>query len=310
MPRTRLPWIGMRGAPATLPPPHTWRPLLRLAIEEDLGAGDATTPLVVEPGRRGEARIEARQALVVCGLPVAEAVFREIDPGLELHDLRREGQHAAAGDVLARVAGDLRALLAAERTALNFLGRLCGVATHTRRFVDAVADTGARIVDTRKTLPGWRLLDKYATAIGGAVNHRVGLFDGILLKDNHVALCGGVAEAVKAARAAAPAGLRLQVEVESEADAVAAVEAGADFLLLDNRSPDELERIVRRVGARALIEASGGVSLENVRRVAASGVQRISIGALTHSAPVADVALEIEPDAGPGRGSRVGGAAR
>src|SRR5262245_49584052 len=306
----------MRGAPATLPPLHAWRPLLRLAIEEDLGPGDATTPLVVEPGRRGEARIEARQALVVCGLPVAEAVFHEIDPALEVEASRREGQHAAAGDVLARVRGDLRALLAAERTALNFLGRLCGVATFTRRFVDAVAEGGARIVDTRKTLPGWRLLDKYATAVGGAVNHRLGLFDGILLKDNHVALCGGVAAALKAARAAAPAGLRIQVEVESEADAVAAVDAGADFLLLDNRSPEELERIVRRVGARALLEASGGISLENVRRVAASGVQRISIGALTHSAPVADVALEIEPDAAPrraagaARGSRAGGAAR
>jgi nicotinate-nucleotide pyrophosphorylase (carboxylating) len=303
----------MRGAPATLPPPHTWRPLLRLAIEEDLGAGDATTPLVVEAGRRGDARIEARQALVVCGLPVAEAVFREIDPSLEVRLERREGQHAAAGDALARVRGDLRALLAAERTALNFLGRLCGVATFTRRFVDAVADTGARIVDTRKTLPGWRLLDKYATAVGGAVNHRVGLFDGILLKDNHVALCGGVAAAVKAARAAAPAGLRLQVEVESEGDAVAALDAGADFLLLDNRTPDELERIVRRVGGRALCEASGGVTLENVRAVAASGVQRISIGALTHSAPGADVALEIEADAaasGAARGSRAGGAAR
>ena len=287
----------MRGAPATLPPPHAWRPLLRLAIEEDLGPGDATTPLVV------------------CGMPVAEAVFRELEPAVEIRAERCDGQHAAAGEVLARLSGDLRALLAAERTALNFLGRLCGVATFTRRFVDAVADTGAQIVDTRKTLPGWRLLDKYATAVGGAVNHRVGLFDGILLKDNHVALCGGVAAAVKAARAAAPVGLRIQVEVESEADALAAVDAGADFLLLDNRSPDELERIVRSLGGRALLEASGGVGLENVRRVAASGVQRISIGALTHSAPVADVALEIEHAAGaaaPGaaRRGRAGGAAR
>ena len=305
----------MRGSPATLPPPHSWRPLLRLAIEEDLGPGDATTPLVVAAGRRGEARIEARQSLVVCGMPVAEAVFRELEPAVEIRVERCDGQRAAAGEILARISGDLRALLAAERTALNFLGRLCGVATFTRRFVDAVADTGAQIVDTRKTLPGWRLLDKYATAVGGAVNHRVGLFDGILLKDNHVALCGGVAAAVKAARAAAPAGLRIQVEVESEADALAAVDAGADFLLLDNRAPDELERIVRSVGARALLEASGGITLENVRRVAATGVQRISIGALTHSAPVADLALEIEEGAGgaaPGaaRRSRAGGAAR
>ena len=304
----------MRGAPATLPAPYTWLPLLRRAIEEDLGPGDATSALVVEAGRRGAARIEARQALVVCGLAVAEAVFRELDPGVDFAPRRRDAERVEAGATLADVSGDLRAILAAERTALNFLGRLCGVATHARRFVDAVATTGAEIVDTRKTLPGWRLLDKYATAVGGATNHRVGLFDGILLKDNHVALAGGVVPALRAARAAAPAGLRIQVEVESEADALAAIDAGADFLLLDNRSPEELERIVKSVGGRAVLEASGGVTLENVRTVAATGVDRISIGALTHSAPCADVALEMgtgagAPRAGGGRG-RSGGATR
>jgi nicotinate-nucleotide pyrophosphorylase (carboxylating) len=297
----------MSGGPASLPPPRAWQPLVRLAIEEDLGPGDVTTALVVAPGRRGAARIEARQALVVCGLAVAEAVFRELDPGVAFTAHLRDGERAAGGEPLAWVDGDLCALLAAERTALNFLGRLCGVATLTRRFVDAVAGTGARIVDTRKTLPGWRLLDKYATAVGGAINHRVGLFDGILLKDNHVALAGGVAAAVRAARAAAPPGLRIQVEVESEADAVAALEAGADFLLLDNRTPEELERIAKRVGERALLEASGGVTLENVRKVAATGVHRISIGALTHSAPAADVAMEIAP-AGQGPAAQRAGA--
>jgi nicotinate-nucleotide pyrophosphorylase (carboxylating) len=307
----------MRGASATLPAPHTWLPLLRRAIEEDVGPGDATSALVVEAGRRGVARIEARQSLVVCGLAVAEAVFRELDPGVDFAARRRDGDRAEAGLPLAEVSGDLRAILAAERTALNFLGRLCGVATHTRRFVDAVATTGARIVDTRKTLPGWRLLDKYATAVGGATNHRVGLFDGILLKDNHLALAGGVVPALRAARAAAPEGLRIQVEVESEADALAAIGAGADFLLLDNRTPEELERIVKSVGGRAVLEASGGVTLENVRTVAATGVDRISIGALTHSAPCADVALELEAGrdpaavrAGGERGSRAGGATR
>jgi nicotinate-nucleotide pyrophosphorylase (carboxylating) len=177
------------------------------------------------------------------------------------------------------------------------------VATHTRTFVDAVAGTGARIVDTRKTLPGWRVLDKYATAVGGAVNHRVGLFDGILLKDNHVALAGGIAAAVKAARATAPANLRIQVEVESEEDALAALEAGAGFLLLDNRTPQELERIVARVGERAILEASGGVGLDNVREVAETGVHRISIGALTHSAPGVDVALEVRPGGATGGGA-------
>src|SRR5512145_1099232 len=307
----------MSGVPATLPPVHAWLPLVRRAIEEDLGSGDVTTPLVVAEGRRGSARIETRQALVVCGLAVAEAVFRELDAGAAFAARCRDGDRVAPGATLAGIAGDLRAILAAERTALNFLGRLCGVATHTRRFVDAVATTGARIVDTRKTLPGWRLLDKYATAVGGATNHRVGLFDGILLKDNHLALAGGVVPALRAARAGAPAGLRIQVEVESEADALAAIGAGADFLLLDNRTPEELERIVKSVGGRAVLEASGGVTLENVRTVAATGVDRISIGALTHSAPCADVALELEPGrdaaaprAGGERGSRAGGATR
>jgi nicotinate-nucleotide pyrophosphorylase (carboxylating) len=285
-------------------------PLLRLAIREDLGSGDATTPIVVEAGRRGAARIEAREALVVCGLAVAEAVFRALDPAVSFSSSRCDGDRASAGEPVAAVSGDLRALLAAERTALNFLGHLCGVATPTQRFVEAVAGTGACIVDTRKTLPGWRLLEKYATAVGGAVNHRVGLFDGILLKDNHLAIAGGVEPALRAARAAAPAGRRIQVEGGSEADALAAVEAGADFLLLDNRSPEELERFVKRVAGRALLEASGGVRLENVRAIAATGVDRISIGALTHSAPCADLAMEMEGSGAREPGMRTGGATR
>ncbi len=275
-----------------LPPSPAWFPLVQRALDEDLGPGDATTPLVIEGGRRGHGVIEARQDLVVCGLDVAAALFRHLDPGVDFEPRSRDGALLGAGKPLAHVSGDLRALLAGERTALNFLVRLCGVATWTRRFVAAVAGTGARIADTRKTLPGWRVLDKYATAVGGALNHRLGLFDGILLKDNHVAVAGGVAAAVKAARAAAPAHLRIQVEVESEDDALAAVDAGADFLLLDNRSIDELRRIVARVGDRATLEASGGVTLENVREVAATGVHRVSVGALTHSAPGADVSLE------------------
>jgi nicotinate-nucleotide pyrophosphorylase (carboxylating) len=285
-----------RRKQARLPPTPRWRPLVELAVAEDLGPGDATTRLVVDAARRGRARIEAREPLVVCGMPVAAEVLRAVDPELVLEVQLEEGALAPAGAVLGRVDGPLRGLLAAERTALNFLMRLCGVASFTRRFVDAVAGTGARIVDTRKTLPGWRALDKYACAVGGAENHRFGLYDGILLKDNHVAVAGGVALAVKAALAGAPAGLRVQVEVESEADAVAAVEAGADFLLLDNRTPEEIRRIVARLEGRALLEASGGVRLDNVRELAETGVQRISIGALTHSAPAADVALEILPE--------------
>jgi nicotinate-nucleotide pyrophosphorylase (carboxylating) len=282
----------MRPQPA-LPPARLWLPLIELALAEDVGSGDVTTPLVIAEDARGEGRIEARAPLVVCGLAIAEAVFRAVDPDLTFEPACADGAQAEPGDALAVVSGALPALLAGERTALNFLARLSGVATHTRRFVDAVAGTGVRIVDTRKTLPGWRALDKYAVAVGGGENHRTGLYDGILLKDNHIALAGGVATAVKSAIEAAPRNLRVQVEVESEDQALAAVEAGADFLLLDNRTPDELRRIAARLAGRATLEASGGVDLANVRSVAATGVQRISIGALTHSAPAADVALEI-----------------
>ena len=279
--------------PVEFPPPHTWHPLVELALAEDIGPGGVTTPLVVSPDAHGSGEIEARQPLIACGLEVARAVFAAVEPRLVFEALVAEGERVPAGRCLAQVSGPLRGLLVAERTALNFLMRLCGVATHTRRYVEAVAGTGAEIVDTRKTLPGWRPLDKYATAVGGARNHRVGLFDGILLKDNHLAAAGGVVPAVKAARAGAPAGLRVQVEVESEAEAQAAVEAGADFLLLDNCPPETLRRIAEQLAGRVLLEASGGVNLENVRAVAETGVQRISVGALTHSAPAADVALEI-----------------
>ncbi len=280
-------------APVELPPPRLWRALVERALDEDLGPGDVTSALVVPPDAEATGVIEARQQLVVCGTEVARAVFESLEPRLAFEPAAEDGGSLAPGAVIARVHGPLRALLAGERTALNFLMRLCGIATATRRYVEAVAGTGAEIVDTRKTLPGWRALDKYATAVGGARNHRVGLYDGILLKDNHVAFAGGVVPAVKAALAGAPAGLRVQVEVESEEDAQAAVDAGADFLLLDNCSLDALRRIAQRLRGVALLEASGGVNLANVRAVAETGVQRISIGALTHSAPAADVALEL-----------------
>jgi nicotinate-nucleotide pyrophosphorylase (carboxylating) len=287
----------MTAAPV-LPPGQTWRRLLEIALTEDVGPGDATTPLVVEADREGHAVIEAREPLVVCGLEIAAEVFRAVDPALRFASRVSDGDRVESGTILADVAGPLRGLLMGERTALNCLGRLCGVASTARRFVDAVAGTQARIVDTRKTLPGWRTLDKYAAAVGGALNHRLGLYDGILLKDNHVALAGSVELAVKSALASAPAALRVQVEVESESDALAAVDAGAEFLLLDNCPLAVIRRIVAQLGERALLEVSGGVKLENVRDYAETGVARISIGALTHSAPAADVALEIATPGG------------
>jgi nicotinate-nucleotide pyrophosphorylase (carboxylating) len=262
------------------------------ALAEDLGTGDATTLAVLPQDRPLRAVIEAREPLVACGLEVVSAVF-ELLGGVECKAALADGERAQAGAALAEVAGSAHAILAGERTALNLLGRLSAVATHTRRFVDAVAGTGVAIVDTRKTLPGWRALEKYAVAVGGGVNHRTGLYDAILIKDNHVAAAGGVGNAVRAARAAAPPHLWLQVEVESEDQAEEALAAGADSLLLDNRSVAELAALAARFRERTLLEASGGATLETVRAIASTGVHRISIGALTHSAPHVDVALEV-----------------
>lgn len=286
----------MSFAPAS-PPRSAWRPLVELAIAEDVGAGDLSSRLTIPAEARGRARIESRESLIVCGLDVAEEVFHQVDPALALERRTREGERVAADRALLHVSGCVRSILTAERTALNFLTRMCGVALHAARFVEAVAGTGTSIVDTRKTLPGWRVLDKYAAAIGGAVNHRIGLFDGILLKDNHIAAAGGVGPAVKAAIAGAPAGLRVQVEVQSLDQADEALAAGADFLLLDNCAPELCRRIADHCGPGVLLESSGGVGLHDVREHAESGVHRISIGALTHSAPAADLALEMIPDA-------------
>lgn len=277
------------------PTEASWRPLLDLALAEDIGPGDVTSRLVLTSEARGSARIESRQTLVVCGLPLVTEVFRSIDPQLELEPQTEDGKTVPPGAPLLRIHGSLLSILAGERLALNFLGRLSGVATLTRTFVDRVAGSGAEIIDTRKTLPGWRLLDKYAVLAGGGSNHRIGLFDGILLKDNHIAAAGGVTRAVQLARENAPANLRIQCEVESLAQAREAFEAGADLLLLDNRSPDEIREIVRACPDHLLLEASGGITLDNVRDYAETGVHRISIGALTHSADVVDTALEMEP---------------
>jgi nicotinate-nucleotide pyrophosphorylase (carboxylating) len=278
---------------AVHPPASSWRELLQRALAEDIGAGDLTSHLTLSADLEVEAAVVARSELVVCGLELAAKAFAEVDPRIRFAAAQEEGASLSPEDPLAFVSGPARGVLAAERTALNFLGRMSGVATTTREFVRRVAGTGAEIVDTRKTLPGWRALDKYAVAVGGGTNHRSGLFDAVLIKDNHIAAAGGVAAAVKAARAGVPAHLWLQVEVESETDAEAALEAGADALLLDNRSPDEIRRLVARFGGRTTLEASGGIALPTVRQIAETGVHRISIGALTHSAPWADISLEV-----------------
>ncbi len=281
---------------ATLPPSADWRVLLDLALAEDIGPGDLTSALVIEVDREGRARIEARTKMIVCGLPIIRDVFSRVDPTLQMDsssDLR-EGSAVDAGCVLLRIRGRYASILTAERTALNFLGRLCGIATQTRRLVDLVADLPVDLVDTRKTTPGWRVLEKYAVAIGGGVNHRVGLYDAVLVKDNHIAAAGGLEPAVERAISKAPDGVAVQIEVESEQMADRAVELGCRFLLLDNLDPETIERIVARHAPDVVLEASGGIGPANLRDYAETGVARISMGALTHSIISADVALEIE----------------
>jgi nicotinate-nucleotide pyrophosphorylase (carboxylating) len=280
-------------------PPAALLELARLALREDLGRGDVTSEATVSPGARARGRLVARRELVVSGLGAAAAVFHEAGGGeVEFVPLAAEGEVAGEGAVLAEVAGPARPVLAAERAALNLLMRLCGVATLTRRYAAAVEGTGARIADTRKTTPGLRALEKAAVRAGGGVNHRSGLDDGVLIKDNHLALAGGVAEAVRRARAAAPHLLKVEVEVESERELREALAAGADAVLRDNMSPEEVRRCVRvarRERPGVLVEVSGGVDLGTVRAYAEAGADLISVGALTHSAPAADISLEVEP---------------
>ncbi|CAB4943035.1 unannotated protein [freshwater metagenome] len=263
------------------------------ALAEDVGDGDRTSLATVPHEARAVARITQKQAGVLFGLDAAECVLRSVEPDVEIVSEAEEGVWRDGGPVLT-VTGTARGLLAAERTALNLLQRLSGVATLAARYVAAVEGTGAKILDTRKTTPGLRLLEKAAVRAGGAVNHRIGLWDEILIKENHAYLAGGVGEAVRRARAAAPE-LPLEVECRSVADIDEALAAGAPRLLLDNMTPDELRAAVAHVAGRAVLEASGGIDLERVRAVAQTGVQFVSVGAITHSAPALDLSLILEP---------------
>ena len=273
--------------------PAQIRQHVRLFLEEDIGRGDHTTSSVVPPDARGTARIEAREGALIAGLDIARACFEELAP-IVWDPQISDGDRVEAGDALVRIDGPLAAILTAERTALNILQRLSAVATLTGRFVEAIAGTGAHIVDTRKTTPGLRTFEKYAVRCGGASNHRFGLDDGILIKDNHIASVGGVSEAVERARKGVPHGLKIEVEVTDLHELEEAVAAGADAVLLDNMSPEMVRDAVKRAGGKVLLEASGGMSLETVRSYAEAGVDLISVGALTHSPGSIDLSLEVE----------------
>jgi nicotinate-nucleotide pyrophosphorylase (carboxylating) len=280
--------------PFALPSAEVIADAVRRALAEDLGdAGDVTTAATVGADVRATALLVSRGHGVLAGLPVAAAAFDAVGQGRVTFDATlADGDVVAPGAVLARVAGPMRDLLTAERTALNFVGHLSGVASLTRRWVDAVAGTGARIRDTRKTMPGLRLLEKYAVRCGGGVNHRMSLSDAALVKDNHVVAAGGVVAAFDLVRGRFP-GLELEIEVDTLEQAREVVDAGADLVLLDNMSPADMRAAVEYTAGRARLEASGGLTLERAAEVAATGVDYLAVGALTHSAPVLDIGLDI-----------------
>ncbi len=269
--------------------------LVREALMEDLGPGDLTCESVIDPGAIAEASITAGEPLVVAGAQPCALAFRQLDPDVRVVEALADGSRASAGDILLRVRGRAAALLSAERTALNFLAKLSGIATQAHRCVDAVAGTGALIYDTRKTTPGLRLLEKQAVAAGGACNHRFGLFDAVLIKDNHLTMAGSLSGAVGRARARVGAAAPIEVEIERLEDLTEAIDAGADIVLLDNMPPEMVRAAVVMAAGRVSLEASGGITLENLRAYAETGVNRISLGALTHSARSVDVSMTLSP---------------
>ena len=282
-----------------LPPPGVLEPVIDRALEEDLGAGDVTTSGLIPAHLVGEARLVAHECGVLAGLPVAMAVFRRVDPSLRTTEQMSDGDPIEAGETAGTVSGSLASILMAERTALNFLQRMSGIATMTSKFVDAVSGTKSEILDTRKTAPGLRAMDKYAVAAGGGRNHRRNLGDGVLIKDNHIAALQadgeGTAKIIRIARDNSPYTLKIEIEVESVDEARAAIEGGADIVMLDNMSPSEIREAVQIARGRCLTEVSGGVTLDRVAEIAATGVDLISVGALTHSVKALDIGLDIEP---------------
>jgi len=267
--------------------------LIDLALEEDAGLGDVTSRAIFPTRHRSRAVIDAKQDLIICGLEVAAEVFRRVDPALKTKRLYRDGGRVKKGAAVMAIEGPTASLLTAERTALNFVQRLSGIATQARRFADAVKGTGVRVVDTRKTTPGFRALEKYAVRCGGGCNHRSSLGEHVLIKDNHIAAAGSLTKAVRLCRAAAPHAAMVEVEVKTMAEVREACRAGAGVILLDNMTPAQVQTAVLLIAGCAIVEVSGGVCFETLHDYALPGVDVISIGALTHSAPAVDLSLDL-----------------
>ena len=271
--------------------PFVLDPILRRALEEDIGTGDVTTLATIQPGVQASAELVAKEDFILSGIDVAQRVFLLISPETAFEKLIEDGQSVKRGEVLAWIKGDAAVLLQGERVALNLLQRMCGVATLTAEFVKEIGGTGAIIVDTRKTTPGLRILEKYSVRMGGGGNHRMALYDAVLIKENHVAAAGGITSAVSRARQNVPHTQKVEVEVRNQVEVAEALDAGADILLLDNMTTEELRAAVEMINGRAITEASGGVNLETVRDIAETGVRLISVGALTHSYRAVDISM-------------------
>ena len=267
--------------------------IIECALEEDLGAGDVTTSATVDPSTKGEARLLAKEEILLAGIEIFSRVLNRLDPEITVDYTYHDGDIVPSGREICTVRGSMRGILSGERTALNFLQHLSGIATLTRLYVAKTNPAKVRIVDTRKTTPGLRVLEKYAVRIGGGFNHRFGLFDGILIKDNHIVAAGSISKAVAKINANAPHTLRIEVEVEDVEGLKEAINAGADAVLLDNMSLEEMRNAVSIAGGRVLLEASGGVTLESIEEIAKTGVDMISVGALTHSARSVDISLKV-----------------
>ncbi len=268
--------------------------IITLALNEDIGTGDITTLSTIPADKTALGRFVAKEDMILCGIDLAKHIFGRVDPSIELKANFKDGDAVKKGDVIATVSGNAQNVLTGERTALNFMQRLTGIATRTHASVAEVAGTNAKITDTRKTTPGLRVLEKYAVRVGGGTNHRFNLADGVLIKDNHIAVSGGIKNAVKNARAVIPHTLKIEVEVETKEQLAEALDAGADIIMLDNMSYDLMRECVGLVAGRALVEASGNMGEKNLREVAETGVDIISIGALTHTVKAADISLKFQ----------------
>jgi nicotinate-nucleotide pyrophosphorylase (carboxylating) len=272
---------------------HVIKGLIQSALKEDIGSGDITTSAVLSGREVGNARVVAKEEMVVSGIGIFKEVF-SFSEKIEFTDRVEDGDLVKSGDVLTEISGNLGDILTAERVALNFLQRMCGIATLTRRYVDEIRGTGAKILDTRKTTPGLRALEKYAVMIGGGFNHRFGLYDGVLIKDNHIDAAGGIAAACEMANKGVPHTLKIEIEVKNLREVEEALSAGVDVIMLDNMEVEEMKKAVSLIEGRVLVEASGNITLSNVKKIAETGVNFISIGALTHSAPSSDISLKLK----------------